>query len=191
MPGVLARYESSEFARENETLLSELRAALGIDPLRYRGISRDPLRPLRASQMPLVKPEHYEARVRMAQLCDEDDLLPDARSAREVVNLLEDAEDFEILGDGADSLGATPLGYDVGYRGGDHFSALADVAVTPRWHPAHPDDFANLATALRELNENLLFPSPAGAGRFLDYYRSQDWAESTGDLEVLAVSVLT
>jgi hypothetical protein len=182
MAGVLARYEQSEFARENEALLRDLRLALRVDPLRYRGIARDPLRPLRASQLPLVKPENFEARVRMGQLCDEDDLLPDAATAREVAGLLEDAGDFEIIGPGG-----APLGLDIA---SDQYSVIADVAVTPRWHPPHPDDFRTLASHLRDLNENLLFSTPEDAERFLAYYRSRDWAESAGDLTILAVSLV-
>ena len=205
MPGVLARYQESEFAREHESLLRDLRAAMDIDPAAYRGIARDPLRPLRGAQLPLVRPEHFAARVRMGELCDDDEMLPDEKSAREVFGLLGD-ENFEVIrsrvilsrGDGEGSparMEGIPrsarddtkvLGYDIG----DHFSVIADVAITPRLHPPHPDDFQSIAARLRNLNENLLFDTPAAARAFLEYYRTCDWAEASGDLAVLEVSCI-
>jgi hypothetical protein len=181
MPEVLARYDASGFAQENAPLLRELRAALSLDPCRYRGFARDPLTPLSSSQLPLVRPECFEARVRMGQLCDEDERLTSVEAAREVMSFLDPLQ-FEIVEFGSRS----PIGFDIG---DDEFSILADIAVTPRWYPPHPDDFASVAARLSVLNEHLLFPTAEKADDFLAFYRSRRWAEE-GEFTAIGVACI-
>ena len=115
------------------------------------------------------------------------------RDAEEVVSLTDDSSIWEIINVSRGNAGSvgTPLGFDVGYWDGDHFSLIADTIVVPRWHPPVPDDFAELAAALSCLNENLLFDSSVDAEAFKEFYKSKPWAETEdheGEFCVIKVS---
>jgi hypothetical protein len=205
----LARYEAAWFVRENPDFLRDLRGAFPeIDPARYRGIAREPLDPL-PTLVPaeLVKYRRYgfevdtepRARMKILEMAgdrqDEVDLLPTVESAREVYALLEKPSMWEILEVRRRIFqpGPQTLGFDLGYWAGDHFSAIADLAITPRWHPAPAGERPELARKLKVLNGNLLFPSAAEAALFRKDYVSKQWAEkesAEGEIDVIQVDAV-
>jgi hypothetical protein len=88
---------------------------------------------------------------------------------------------------------AQTLGFDLGYWDGNHFSALCDVLVMPRWHPAPPEDFDGLRRHASRLNGHTLFVTAADASAFRDWYVTRPWAEEEyfpGEFQVIRVDVV-
>ncbi len=207
----LEQYAESYVAKQNPGPLRELREAFRMfDVKRYRGICRHPLLPYPSLEQKVIDAfeatggdmkSDAEARRRFCEILGDppydpnvdEDLLASLGDAREVLSLTDDPARWEIvhLARGEMASGGTPLGYDVGYWGGDHFSLIADTIVIPCWHPPIPDDFIELAEAMSELNAHLLFDSAARAGEFRTYYKSKPWAETEdyeGEFCIIRVS---
>jgi hypothetical protein len=210
-PGpLLERYEASDIAIRNAGALAELRAAVPrIDPRRYRGIARDPLDPFVSTDR--VELEEWrrggwfdvdeEARARrryreiVGEIREDDDLLPSAAAAREVFGLLDEPaarEIVEVRRRGFDP-GPATLGFDIGSWGGDRFSTIADMVVTPQWHPPEPEDFGELADRLATLGRDLLFSTERDASDFRAWYLGRPWAEKElreGEIAVIQVDAV-
>jgi hypothetical protein len=190
---LVAAYETA--ASTDRRLYQDLcRAIRPLDPRSYRGIAREPLSPLPTNDPGLLLYFHidlndgtYAARQRFAEVVQDsaagndfdEDLLADLSTAREILALLPPELRYEAVRVSRHGfeIGPETLGFDVGYWGGDHFSILADAAVTPTWHPPQPP-FQDLARQLRVLNKHFLFPTPEAAAGFGDWYRTQPWAET-------------
>ena len=174
-----ATYERSEFAVENRALLDELRAALPlIEPAAYRGVSRTPID---AEQLTSLRTACNG--VAPAGAIGDDDVIETLELASFLRGLMPYPDTLEVIYVESGELTETheTLGFDIGYWGGDHFSLIADVAVTPLWHPPSPEAFEAVAEHLLTLNERVLFPDHAEAARYREFYRSQDWAETEFD----------
>ena len=195
--------------------LRQLRAALpGVDPVKYRGISRSPLMAFPCLDQKVIDEfeasgcemrSNAKARYQFRQLIGDvsdnynsgvdEDLLASQSDAKQVLDLLDEPESWEIIYLSRDLLDSTSttLGFDIGYWGGDHFSLIADAIVIPRWHPPMPDDFGGLRQALSTLNANLLFESPEAAREYRAYYTSRPWAEtemSEGEFCLIRVNAI-
>ncbi|HET7434622.1 MAG TPA: hypothetical protein VFN10_07925 [Thermoanaerobaculia bacterium] len=176
---VVATYDRSEFAIENRGLLDELRRALPfIEPASYRGLSRAPVD---AEQLTSLRTACNGAAPE-GEIGD-DDVIETLELASFLRGLMPYPDTLEVIYVESGEVTTTheTLGYDVGYWTGDHFSLIADVAVTPLWHPPSPDAFADVAEHLLALNEQVLFPDYAEASRYRSFYRAQDWAETEFD----------
>jgi hypothetical protein len=172
----LATYESSEFAASNKDLLAQLRATLSfINPSRYRGVSRNP-----ASSDELVESSRDSDEDTAAALIGAEGIVETLTRAHVLLSNVSDSSQYEVVyvEYGQFSDGHQTIGFDVGYWGGDHFSLVADTAITPRWHPPPPEAFGTLAKHLSVVNESVLFSSANDAMAFSVFYRSQDWAET-------------
>jgi hypothetical protein len=203
---LIARYEA--LIGEASAKLKQLRDTFAfINPVQYRGISRDPLSSYypddpagRREFKKLGLLSNLKAQKRFRQIVgntyylDYDcDLLPSLPFAQEVFGLLKRPSDYEIvvLSREASEMEGNLVGYDIGYWGGDNFSLICDTVVMPRWHPPNPDDFAELADHLRILNNHVLFGSWSDAQRFRVYYKQKPWAETetAGKFEIIRVSI--
>jgi hypothetical protein len=180
--------------------IRQLRTAFsGVDPKRYRGISRAPLMAFPCLDEKVIEEfqttgcemrSNAKARYRFRQLIGDveanynagvdEDLLSSQTDAEQVLDLLDDRGLWEIihLSRGCLASSLSTLGFDIGYWGGDHFSLIADTIVAPTWHPPDPEDFDGLKEALAQLNANLLFDSPHEAETYRAYYKSRRWAET-------------
>jgi hypothetical protein len=71
------------------------------------------------------------------------------------------------------------LGFDVGYYGGDCFSALCDSIIMPQWHPIPSDCISTLLPHIRKLNHNLLYQNYKDALDYCNFYLKQEWSEKS------------
>jgi hypothetical protein len=207
--------------RGGQEYLRSLRKALDfIDPKKYRGISREPLKPwskidddrVKRGVKALIDLRRDEAARRKFLelngvdrydwgLYDHEDdhnleLIQDLSIAEELQKLVDSPEDFEIIEIARGNFGTKHnfLGFDVGYWGQDHFSIICDSAIIPKWHSPDPEAFEELSRHLRCLNEHLLFSKPKDAENFRKYYRSQPWAEEedpVGQFCIIQVAVVS
>lgn len=201
---LLDEYNVSKLAVDNMQLLAKIRDAIPFVAVHnYRGISREPLAPwssedeniIRASPgVPADLERELPARKRFLELngedrtrwdhyhggCDYDkELLSSLNGAKEVFRCLNAPDEYEVVEVSREpcSTDFQFLGFDIGYWGGDHFSIICDSVVMPRWHPPNPDDLPELAERLRNLNQQILFPTIEEAVQFMEYYMSRPWAE--------------
>jgi len=166
---VLERYLRVGDSPGRTDYLCQLRLAFpGVDPKRYLGISRDPLSAIANLDQKTVEwyralgdelGSNLQARYRFRQLIGdmnenynahvEEDLLASQSDAQQVLDMLEDAGRWEVihLSRGSPASSLTTLGFDIGNWFADHFSLIADTIITPRWHPAAPEDFGELKEA--------------------------------------------
>lgn len=186
----IARYEASDFPKKQGPKYDEFRRCFAwFDYRNYRGMSRAPLgnpsfpgqsgAPLNNAAIKLLTELLPQTTVEF----DEESLIDDYNSAMEVYALLEDQDSWEVIEVRRCNYGqdARILGYDVGYWNMDHYSLIADTAITPMWHGPAREDWTELATQLARLNKNNLFDSPSEAEQFRSYYRSKNWAEAESE----------
>lgn len=190
-----------------ETYWSQLRAALpDVVPERYAGIARFPIDRWWKGDEGIEPPgPNTNARRRIFDLFGPDptlhhsappafdpDLLPSVELAEEIRELSDDPSRYEVLrvtrrtGDVTEGT----LGFDVGYWGSDHFSALCDAMMMPRWHGAPLEAFEALRAWSAKLTPAQLFTTAENAGDFRTWYLAQPWAELEGypgEIEVIRV----
>jgi hypothetical protein len=204
-PLLLARYLKVHLEEERrKKYISDLRDALQfLNPEAYRGISRDHLSAYPTREKRFIKDfgfENQNARMRMLDFVEyypypefDRDLLVNIDQARELFDLLDKQDEYEIIFLASDSFSISDrtLGFDIGYWGGDHFSLICDTAITPMWHPANPRDFGELGDRLRMLNRNALFNNENDAADFRQYYKARGWAEkeaTEGEFSIIQVN---
>jgi hypothetical protein len=159
------------------------------NPNRYLGISREPLfgvpKNIQSEFEQILEPESqdYIWHLEEQNLCSEG-LIFEYDEAIKAFKKIKNKDSYDIICVRNNSFenDANILGFDVGYWDGDHFSLIADTIVIPRWHPAPEEDFIELSTKLKSLNENLLFNTYQEAEKFKKYYKTKSWAE-TEDIE--------
>jgi hypothetical protein len=187
----IARYEAKHM-KGNEETFREFRAVFSkFNPQCYRGISRSPFEShseiILKTLFKKEKQINKAAQLKLREIIPEatadiydDCLISEAKDAHLIYQMLEDRDNWEIINIRRNNIKTddTILGFDVGYWGGDHFSLIADVIVTPMWHPPAPDDWAEVAEKLSCLNRNLLFETPEAAAEFKAYYKTKPWAET-------------
>jgi hypothetical protein len=74
--------------------------------------------------------------------------------------------------------------------GGDFFSAIADTAVKPMWHPPDFDDMQDIITHLKKLNEYCLFPTFQDAKDHRELYLAKAWGEKEmyeGEITIIQI----
>ncbi len=182
----IARYESSEFVKKAGPLYDNFRRHFSwLNSRGYRGISRSPL----GNLLTLGNSRAHlneDALKKLSELLpeatvdfDEESLIDDYEAALEVYGLLKDQFSWEIIEVRREkyALDGRTLGFDVGYWNSDHFSLIADTAVTPMWHGPAPVDCVELAARLSRVNDNVLFSEPSDAGEFRTWYKTKKWAE--------------
>ena len=180
--------------QHNKELTDTLRRTLSLgDVSQYRGIGRfpftewdevgpgweghtdwnvpDPEPEARANLLAALGPGDYPTAEPRA-------FLPTLQAALHVMRSLRSPEAYEIveLGKPNESLNH-PIGFDVGYWGGGNFSILCDAAIWPTWHGPDPGAWQELAQFIELLNDALLFESESDAQDYLNWYKTQDWAE--------------
>jgi hypothetical protein len=187
---LIDNYNRTAFAVENGGVLGDHRRALSlIHPTQYRGVARAPadaqtLANISAAAHGTIPPGSV----------GEDDVIDTLALASYLLNLVPTRTLSEVIyvETGRFSETHKTLGFDAGYWGGDHFSLIADVAITPRWHPPPPDAFALIAERLKPLNDYMLFPTANEAASFVQFYRAQDWAETEfqeGEFAIIRVAL--
>lgn len=190
----LKRYRASGlFAKYGDRIQEMWRAFAAFPPENYRGTGRDCLEALPARMIELFESAgdddqgNKEAREHFYEILDkseedyDNNLIERITDAREIFGLLECPDQWEIIEVRREDFAAGPatLGFDLGPWSGA-YSLIADTIVDFAWHPAPARDYAEVARQLVSLNENLLFPRPQDAARFLAYHRSKSWAEKEG-----------
>ena len=116
------------------------------------------------------------------------DLLPTLEVAREIFSLVDDPSERELVRVNRTTESITPrtLGFDVGYWGSDHFSAILNSIVSP--HPRL--DPVPLVPWAGRLNRHLLLPTAVAAHEYRAWYVSQPWGETEttpGEFHVIRV----
>lgn len=147
--------------------------------LNYKGISRFP-----------INPEDFG-------ISSEDEVFNDTvfihlGTAKKILSQVENKDDYEIIKISSPEAVLNFdgfLGYDVGYFGGDGFSAICDSFIMPRWHPLAISQIDEFLSNIKSLNDNLLFPNEKLAQEFCDYYLRQDWAEESYENDIRVVGV--
>lgn len=183
-----------------------LRSALPtVAASRYRGVQRYPIDRGGSEDGPAERNRNDRARRRIHELYGPDpclywtqppwfdpDLLPNLGVAREILQLSDQPSEREIVRVTRGSVAAAQetLGFDVGYWGSDHFSALADSVLLPRWHACPPEHFASIERWVRALNEHMLFRTAADAMAYRRWYLGQPWAEEESEPEQFQVMSL-
>ncbi len=119
-------------------------------------------------------------------------------SLQEMQNVFEfitNKQDYEILkiSENKETLSNKTLGFDIGYIGGDFFSAIADVAIKPLWHPPDFDDMEDIVQHLKCLNQFCLFDTYEKAKAYRQTYLSKKWGEkemSDGQITIIQIENL-
>jgi hypothetical protein len=109
-----------------------------------------------------------------------------------VYDLIENKQDYEILkiSENKEIPSDKTLGFDIGYIGGDFFSAIADVAIKPLWHPPDFDDMEDIVQHLKCLNQFCLFDTYERAKAYRQTYLSKEWGEkemSDGQITIIQI----
>ena len=109
-----------------------------------------------------------------------------------VYDLIDNKQDYEILeiSENKETPSDKTLGFDIGYVGGDFFSAIADVAIKPLWHPPDLEDMEDIVKHLKCLNQFCLFNTYEKAQAYRETYLSKDWAEkelSEGEITIIQI----
>lgn len=193
-----------------ETYWAALRLALPrLVPERYAGIARFPIDRWWTGEEGIepVRP-NTKARRRIFERFGPDptlrdssppafdpDLLPTVEHAHEILALTDDPSIQEVIRAtrrSTEARGGT-LGFDVGYWGSDHFSALCDSLLMPRWHGAPPEAFDALRSWGEKLTPAQLLATSADAHAFRSWYLAQEWSEREsfpGQIEVIRVDTV-
>jgi hypothetical protein len=183
-------YEASEFVARTGRRYDEFRRHFSwLNYRAYRGISRAPLgnnefsprigEGLNAAALNRLSEVTPELTVNL----DDDCFIENYEDALEIYNLLEDQHSWEVIEVRLSNYGldARTLGFDVGFWRSDHYSIIADTAISPMWHCPDPADWAEVSDRLSRLNEHLLFDSPSEAEKFRAYYKTKAWAEEESE----------
>jgi len=215
---LLAEYEHSKEAMTNRQYLSRLREVIAfVDPILYRGIARDPLRPLGSDEdalnqnTPVGEIGEVKARRVFQQIIGENralwdydpskrdickEMLDELGQAQKIYHHLEAPQHYEIvhLARGESQADGLFLGYDVGQWAGEHFSIICDSVIRPKWHPPTLEGLAEIGERLQMLNQFALFVTLDEAIEFREFYLSRHWAETEvfpGEFCIIQVSVQT
>ncbi|MCE5184507.1 MAG: hypothetical protein LLF76_00075 [Planctomycetaceae bacterium] len=196
---VIERFEKREKVQKHFDEYQQFRKVYtSINPRNYRGISREVFEPFICFDKPNLRwyQEHDItdcglARLRMGEIQKGLDnvqwayfvtekMLKSLEDVRDILSYIEDTSFFEVIFIRRDifNFNANTLGFDIGYVEDDQFSIIADLAVTPQWHPSDPADDTEILEYFENLNENVLFKDVSSAERFLNYYRTRPWAET-------------
>jgi hypothetical protein len=163
---------------------------------KYRGVHRDPLLSVPehlSSEFSLVEPEaQFRLEVLESKGEAHDSYIAGLEAAASVRRLLNKPELWELIsvtvvtGTSGLSPVGDPLGYDVAYYGGDHYSALANSMFFPSWWGT--DEEGKLYLEFYELlNAHGLFERPEDARHFLEFYLKT--TSDTGEyLEILRIN---
>lgn len=115
--------------------------------------------------------------------------------ARQVFRRLCEPLSFEFLHVGLESDGSCtassckPIGYDIAYFGGDHYSAIANCMFFPSWWGT--DEAGELYRVyFQKLNNDGLFDRLDDAREFRDYYVKSS-GDNGDDLECLSVHTVS
>jgi hypothetical protein len=158
--------------------------------IKYRGIDRDSICGYATSD--------DLAGVRLFELEEEqrsqDDFVFEEQDAIDVLQYLdEEKEDYEIIwlriinsGDTVPQ-GYKSIGFEPSYFYEDHYSAICDCTLIPRWHGTDKEGVI-FREYFDKLNSYGLFDNASTAKDFLDYYLSFDWTEK-GDFEIIEVFI--
>jgi hypothetical protein len=172
------------------------------DPLNYRGVQRYPIDRWWEGETSDEHAPNFKARRRIHELYGPDpslywtqppwfdaDLLPTLDVALEILRLSDEPSKREVVRVTRGAAASTPdtLGFDVGYWGSDHFSALADAVLLPRWHACPPDLLTSVDPWVRTLNEHMLFRTATDAMEYRRWYLEQPWAEEESEPEQFQV----
>jgi hypothetical protein len=157
--------------------------------IQYRGIDRDAWNP--------YSDKDKLANNRMLMLTEKKygwlDFLFDLNSSQSVLDLIEDKRDHEIIWVKTIMSQSVPpnnffsVGFEPTYFTGDHFSALCDCMLFPRWHGTDPEGIL-FSEHFKKLNQYGLFNSADDAVEFLDYYLSFEWTEA-GEYEIAEIFI--
>lgn len=202
---LLDEYRTSELVQRNAVFVQQIRDAIPfVKPRNYRGISRKPLAPWSAIDEDLFNRgedtivdlnKEQAARRRFLEINGENreewdhyvegwdynkSLILSLDTAKELCVLLDKPQDYEIVQVSREHYDTDfrPLGFDIGYWGGDNFSLICDSVVMPQWHAPDPSDLTDLSRTLSCLNQHVLFPTVRDAELFREYYLSRPWAET-------------
>lgn len=152
---------SGEIARSK--YLEEIRNAFSfLELTNYRGISRYPL-----------SSEGFELNHELA----DDTLYFDKSVAQKVIEKINGVYELIKISKLAKNGITDFLGFDIGYFGGDCFSAICDSVIMPRWHPVDVQNMKCFSSHIKKLNKNLLFETYKDAKLFYDFYIEQSWSE--------------
>jgi hypothetical protein len=195
----LNKYEQLDFVQKNITHLTRLREILRfIKPESYRGTGREHFEPSRfwiddngiLQDWQDSNPDAYknaEAKKQLAIYEDRNtptDTLDDLcffslDEMRSVYDLIENKADYEILEiiENEEETTNKTIGFDIGYIGGDYFSAIADTAIKPMWHPPDFDDMDDITEVLKKLNKHCLFDKFTDAKAYREVYFTKEWGE--------------
>jgi hypothetical protein len=96
-----------------------------------------------------------------------------------VYELIDNKQDYDILkiSENKETSSDKTLGFDIGYIGGDFFSAITDVALKPLWHPPDFEDMKDIVQHLKCLNQFCLFDTYERAKAYRQTYLSKQWGE--------------
>lgn len=113
----------------------------------------------------------------------------------DVFELIDNKQDYEILkiSENKETDSGKTVGFDIGYIGGDFFSAIADVAVKPLWHPPDFDDMEDIVEHLKCLNQFCLFDTYEKAKAYRQIYLSKAWGEkemSDGQITTIQIETI-
>ncbi len=195
----IRNYERIDFVQKNTKLLTRLREILSfIKPENYRGTGREHFEPApfwiddngKLQDWQDSKTDAYKNREAKKQLAIYEDkntptdTLDDLcffslDEMKNVFELIENKDDYEILEilENEKVTNDMTLGFDIGYIGGDFFSAIADTAIKPMWHPPDFDDMDDITEHLRKLNEYSLFDKFTDAKAYRELYLTKEWGE--------------
>ena len=114
---------------------------------------------------------------------------------QDVFELIDNKEHYEILkiSENKESISDKTLGFDIGYIGGDFFSAIADVAIKPLWHPPDFYDMEDIVIHLKCLNQFCLFDTYEKAKAYRQTYLSKEWGEkemSEGQITIIQIETI-
>jgi len=205
------RFEALDHFQKNKSEYEKLRQQFSfINPKNYRGsgrehfdgnpfyIDKDVLFSWPDSNIENV--DNIEARKLFAKYEEANtpkDTLDDLpfyslREMQEVFGLLENKQDYEILeiSENKETVSDKTFGFDIGYIGGDFFSAIADVAIKPMWHPPDFDDMEDIKQQLKQLNKFCLFDTYEQAGLYRQTYLAKEWSEkemSDGQITIIQI----
>ena len=208
----LNKYEKLEFVQKNKAHLTTLRQMLSfIKPEKYRGTGREHFEPAPfwvddngiLQDWQDSNPEVYtnsDAKKQLAIYQDRntptdtlDDLcfysLDEVKSVYDLIENKADYEILEILENEVETTDKT-IGFDIGYIGGDFFSAIADAAIKPMWHPPDFDDMSDIKEQLKLLNDNCLFDNFENAKTYRELYLTKEWGEKEmheGQITILQI----